>query len=141
MQGAGGFQQHLSAQDVRVDKRGRLEDRAVDVALCCEIHDRIDAGGGVRYPIAVGDVTFDKPEARARNEIGHVAEIAAVSEQIVDYDVPLASRLEHVSNEVRPDEPAASRDEQPHACSATRLETRSRLSGVPASAHHPVTMS
>src|SRR5207302_7130700 len=127
------LQQHLRAESIRAREGHGLQDRTVDVALCREIHDGIHAGSGPRDRVKVADVALPEPEPRARHEITHVAEIAAVREEVQDGDLPLAPRLEQVANEVRSDEATTSGHEQLHVCSATRLETRSRLSGVPAS--------
>ena len=110
---AGGVEQDLRADHVRAKERTRILDAAIDVALRREVDHVRDAHlhGGADL-LAVRDVALDELVAKLALDILEVGEVARVGEPVEVDDADRGIGGEQVSNEVRPDEPAPTGDEQ-----------------------------
>ena len=91
-------EQHLRPEHVGEDELGRAEDRPVDVRLGGEVDDRVDAVGGARDRVGVGDVALvelvlDALEVRA---------VAGVRQLVEDGD--LVARRGEPAHELGADE-------------------------------------
>ncbi len=100
-----------------MQERLGLGDRAVDVRLGGEVHDRVDAAGRVDggvHGLAIADVAAHERVARVILDGLQVVGIARVRELVEAHDLELRIAREHPPHEVRADEPRPAADEQPH---------------------------
>ena len=116
-----GVQQRLGADDVRHDEVGGAEDRAVDVALGCEVHDHVS------LPRSVGQRDIGPGCRPRRTEAGvvishrrQVGDVPCIRELVEHGDTvgPSTSptrRRALLTDVVAPDEARTSGDEDPHA--------------------------
>jgi hypothetical protein len=105
------FEQAIAADDIGVDERGRVEDRAVDVRLGREMDDRLGLVEveQARDQLMVTDVAVDEGVRGVVGDGGEIAEIAGVGQRVEIDDARAARDLgEH---EVRADEAGAAGDE------------------------------
>ena len=104
-------QQDLRPFDVRADELGRaVLDRLLDVRLGGGVDDHVDALDELAHEPPVADVAVDERQARVREDVGEVLEVARIGERVERDD--LVGRLrQQVADEVRGDEPRAARDE------------------------------
>ena len=109
----------VRAEAVRVDEVVRPGDRAVDVALGREVHDRVVAGHRVLERAGVADVALDELEARAVVDVLQRREVAGVRERVVDGHLVVGVG-QHVTHVVGADEPGAAGDELLHVTSSAR---------------------
>ncbi len=105
-------EQHLGAEDVGHDELGGPADRAVDVRLRGEVHDRVAPHGGLLDGAMIGDVAL----VELVGDPGEVLAIPGVG-QLVEHD-DLVLRLHETADEVRADEPGAAGDEHAHRANA-----------------------
>src|SRR5690606_18589216 len=120
---AGGFEQREAAVDVGADRRGGVPDRAIDMGLRGEVHDRARAVPGqqsIDQP-AVADVAVHEEMARIALEQAQVAQVARVGQR-VEVQHRLVATGEPVEDEVAADEAGAAGDEDHDA---ERLPLRS----------------
>ena len=111
---AGDVAQHVGAVAVGAHEGVGRHDRAVDVALGGEVHDRVVAGHGCGDGLAVADVALHEAVARVVVHVAQGGEVAGVGEHVEDRDLVVGGG-EHVADVVRADEPGTTGDEQPHA--------------------------
>ena len=107
----------MCAEDVGAQKRLRVVDRAVDVRLGSEVHDRVDAAGRIDGRAdrgRVADAALHEAVARIVGNRREVLQVAGVGELVVDDDLPVGVLGEHASHEGRADEPGAAADKKPH---------------------------
>ena len=80
---------------------GRIEDRAVDVRLGREVHDRVELASAVGHGVRVADVALDdEPIVR----IGEIRAVAGVGEQVEHDDT--SSRAASKRTKFEPMKPA-----------------------------------
>ena len=104
------IEQRLRAGDVGADERTRLVDRAIDVALGGEVHDRVGPmlGEQTRNQRTVADIALHEDVPVVGQALERFA-IAGVGQQ-VQVDHPGIARAEQVMNEVGPDESGTAGD-------------------------------
>ena len=113
------LQQHVGAVDVGLDEGVRVHDRAVDVRLGREVDDRVDLVRLQRlsHRLCVADVALHEGVARIVVDVQQVVQVAGVGQLVVDQDAIVGVLVQHVADEVRPDEPGAAGDHQVlHSC-------------------------
>ena len=113
---AQGLQQDVDAVHAGAQEGGRLQDRAVDVALGGEVDDGVGGRGKGRDGGRVGDVAVDEREAGRHLGVGlHVAEVrpvARVGQLVEDGDPGPVAAAQDVADEAAPDEPGAAGDQE-----------------------------
>ena len=109
---AGGFQQDERADDVRVDETLRAVDRAIDVRLGREIHDRngLMLAEDAADRVTVRNVCADERDSRILQNVVEVQQAAGVR-QLVDNDDAIGAVRECVVDEVRADEAGSAGDQ------------------------------
>src|SRR5262245_50241635 len=110
---AGPFEQHERAVDVRLDELRGAEDRAVDMGLGGEVHDRFTALGGHCHGVGVRDVALEQLDVGSVEIPG----IARVRELVEDDD--LVAGGNEALDEVAADEAAAAGHEYAHSADST----------------------
>ena len=105
-----GLEKAVGADDVRLHEGLRVRDRVVVVGLRRVVHDRVMAWDDALKEIRIADVAHDELHLGLR-EPRYVLGVARVGELVEDRDVDLGMVLCHPADEVRPDEAAASRDD------------------------------
>ena len=113
---AGGLEQDVGPVDVGGDELARRLDRAVDVGLGGEVDGRVATVDRPPDRVAVGDVCLDQFAALRRQAV-EVLATPRVRELVEDTDAVLRICAEAQADVVRPDEPGAAGDQQPHAAS------------------------
>src|SRR5215472_2890100 len=113
--GARCLEQRLSAEHVGAQELRRVLERAVDVRLGGEVHDRperlfTEQRGDA---LALADVTAHETDPAGVDEPGDAREIAGVGEGIEHHHAVAGMRRAPVVAEVRADEPGPAGDEQP----------------------------
>ena len=114
---ARGLEQRVCAEDVGAQERLGVVDRAVDVGLGGEVHDRVDATGAVdrrAHGGRVADAALHEAVARVLGDRQQVLEVAGVGELVVADDLPVGVLGEHAPDEGGADEPGAAAYEKPH---------------------------
>ena len=108
---ARGFEQRVGAEDVGLDERPRLHQRAVDVSLRREVHDVV----GLRHQLtderSVADVAVHEAIAGVVLDVAEVVGIAGVGELVEVDDAGVGVLAEEAEDEVAADEAAAAGDE------------------------------
>src|SRR5256885_15864523 len=120
------LQQRVDAEDVGPQELVGLHERPIHVGHRGEIDHRVDAAGDVADQLAVADVAVDEGVARIALDVLQVRRVARVGELVEVDDGVVGARREDVSNEVRADEAAPTRDEQLHPPSPASRPTRRR---------------
>ena len=77
-------EQALCSHDVGAQERRGVADRAVDMALGGEVHDRVEfsLGHQLHHQWPIGDIAVDEAVARVRVDAGQVVGIAGVRQRI-----------------------------------------------------------
>src|SRR6202035_1540095 len=102
--------------DVRSDEWAGIQNRAINVGLCGEIHNRIEPMSFKKFGnlYAIGNVaTYELVPRVARNFV-KVAQITGISEEIEINDVNIFAAAEDVTNETGADEPCSAGNENFH---------------------------
>ena len=123
-----GIEQRECADNIGGNKIRGPVNRAIDVALGCEIDDgpRPVKAQQMQHQVSITDVAADEYVSRIALERGEIAEIAGVG-QLVEVDDRLVAAVEPVENEIGTDEPGTS-GHQNHAGSTRRGHLRAFLS-------------
>jgi hypothetical protein len=98
---------------VRLDERVGLGDRAIDVGLGGEVHDRVAALHRRRDRVGVLDARVHEAVAGAAGDVGEVLLPPGVGELVEDDDL-VAVLGDALADEVRADEAGPAADEQLH---------------------------
>ena len=79
-----------------------------------EVHDHVRTGDGRRDELGVADIAVDERVAPVLDDVGERRRVARVGQRIEVDDLHVVGLLEHVADEVRPDEAGAAGDDEPH---------------------------
>ena len=107
------FEQRQRTHDVRTREGKRIPDRAVHVALGCEVDHPVDAVLPEQFThrLEVADVAPDESVVRPLLDVSKVGEVASIG-QLVEVDDPVIGVFGHEKTDhMRADEARAARDE------------------------------
>ena len=107
------FEQRQRAHDVRTRESERIPDRAVHVALGCEVDHPVDAVLPEQFThrLEVADVAPDESVVRPLLDVPQVGKVASIG-QLVEVDDPVIGVFGHEKTDhMRADEARAARDE------------------------------
>ena len=90
----------------------RIQQRAVDVGLGGEVHDRVGVSGEGVDEGDIADVAFDEPVPDLALELRQVREVAGVGQLVEHRDLDLWALGAHEPDEVRAYETGASGDQE-----------------------------
>ena len=113
---AGLLEQRPGAHHVGLDERARRVDRAVDVRLRGEIHDRADTVLRQQsfQQRLVADIALHEHVARVAIQRPQVLAVAGVGQLVQDHDLRCGPAIEREAHEIGAYEAGPSRYQQPH---------------------------
>src|SRR5262245_26841081 len=111
-----GLEQDIGPNNIGVDEFGGSVDRAVDVALRCQVHDRvgIKAGKNIAHGGTIADVDTAEVVARMALYRSQRREIAGIG-QLVEDEHLMTRVIDEMPDDGRSDEPCAARNDDLHA--------------------------
>ena len=103
------FQQALRPGHVGAQERGGIFDGSIDVGLCREINNRVEAPlvENSGHLSRVCNVAAHETVARIGSDIVQIAQVSRVSEQIEVHDFNALLRLQDIPHKAGTDEPGA----------------------------------
>src|SRR5215470_13922728 len=117
------FQQREDAEHVGAEERVGLDERAVDVRLGREVHDRVGAAEDVTDERRIADVALHERVAPVARDVREIGRISRVRELVEIDDAVVRVLAQDVADEVAPDEARAAGDDELHwsGCRETGL--------------------
>jgi hypothetical protein len=115
------FEEHFSADDVRVNEISRIRNAAIDMRFGGKIHDRVELvlREDRLHRLAVGDVALEElvPVRMLLRNAGQVVRVSRVAEHVHVRDEFGLVVLEHEPYKITPNKPAPARDQKTHRAS------------------------
>ena len=105
------LQQRVGSEDVGLDERARLHQRAVDVRLRREVHDVVGLCQQRGDDGRVADVALHESVSWIVRHLAQVVRVAGVRQLVQVDDARVRPGAQQPQDEVRADEPAAARDQ------------------------------